>query len=60
MCPSLDMSHANPHLDALDQHKSPKIKANPVVPVRACHMPRIKHTYRYTKDTSPKNYKEQF
>ena len=59
-CPSLDTPHANPHLDALDQHKSPTTKANPVVPVRACHMPRIKHTYRYIKDTSPKNHKEQF
>ena len=35
-------------LEALNQHNSPKTRANPVVPVRVCHMPRIKHTYRYT------------
>ena len=27
---------------------SPRTRANPVVPIRVCHMPRIKHTYRYT------------
>ena len=61
-CPSasLDTPHANPHLDALDQHKSPTTKANPVVPVRACHMTRIKHTYRDIIDTSPMNHKKQF
>ena len=47
-CPSLDTPRANPHLEALDQHKLPKTKANPVVPICACHIPRIKHTYRYT------------
>ena len=45
-CPSLDTPRANPHLEALDQYKSSKTKANPVVPVRVCHMPRIEHTYR--------------
>ena len=53
-------SHVNPYLEALDQYKSPKTKANPVIPVRAYHMPEINHTYRYTKDTSPMNHKEQF
>ena len=47
-CPSLDTPRANPHLEALDQHKLPKTKANPVVPICACHMTRIKHSYHYT------------
>ena len=45
-CPSLDTPRANPHLEALDQYKSPKTKANLVVPVRVCHIPRIEQTYR--------------
>ena len=49
---------ANPHIETLIIGL--KMILNPVVLVRACHMPRIKHTYRYTKDTSPKNHKEQF
>ena len=43
-CPFFDTPHANPHLEALDQYKSSKAKTNPVVSVRACHIPRIKHT----------------
>ena len=35
-------------LEALNQHNSPRTRANPVVPVRVYHMFRIKHTYRYT------------
>ena len=52
----------NPHLEALYyQHNSPKPKANPVIPVSACHMPRIKHTYRNTICTSPNEpYREIF
>ena len=49
-CPSPDTVRANPHLEALDQHKSPKMKANHVVLVRACHTPKIKHMYRYTNE----------
>ena len=59
-CPSLDTPRANPRLEGLEQYKSPKTKANPVIPVRAYHMPEINHTYHYTKDTSPMNHKEQF
>ena len=34
-CPSLDTPRANPRLEGLEQYKSPKTKANPVVPVCA-------------------------
>ena len=60
-CPSPDTVRANPHLEALDQHKSPKMKANHVVLVRACHTPKIKHMYRYTIQFAhhQMNHKEQ-
>ena len=59
-CPSLAKPRANPHLEALDQHKSPKTKANPVVPVRACHIPRIKNTYRSQKIHHQRTIKNKF
>jgi len=46
--PSLDMHVLIHILEALNQHNSPKMIANSVVPVRVCHMHKIKHTYRYT------------
>ena len=47
-------------LEAFNQHNSPRTRTNPVVPVRVCHMPRIKHTYRIQARTLPMIHKEQF
>ena len=47
-------------LEALNQHNSPKTTTNPVVPVRVCHIPRIKHTYCYTSTYIADDPQEQF
>ena len=59
-CPFFDTPHANPHLEALDQYKSSKAKTNPVVSVRACHIPRIKNTYRSQKIHHQRTIKNNF